>query len=342
MTRPVRNTIAIAVSVGLVVGGGGVLWVWNELNTPAPFSEGAVTVELSRGLHAGAMFARLHDAGVLESPRLLRMWVALTGGGEHLHAGEYRFDQPLSPLEVLARLERGEVVLHALTLPEGLDLEEVAGRVVEAGFGELDAVLEVFRDPALVLEIDDEAEDLEGYLFPETYQFPRDTPPAVIAETMVRRFDEMAGEDYVERARAVGLTLREAVTLASMIEKETAVPEERWTISRVFHNRLDRGMLLQCDPTVLYAHKKEGRVVRRLTYRDLELVSPWNTYVTAGLPPGPICSPGRDSLEAAVEPAEGEELYFVAAPGGGHRFSTNLQSHLDAVKDWRKYQSSIR
>ncbi len=342
MTRPVRNTLAIVVSIGLVVVGGGVLWVWNELNTPAALAEGGVTVELPRGLHAAAMFSRLHTAGVLDSPGLLRVWVALRGGGEHLHAGEYRFDEPMSPLEILAKLERGEVVLHPVTLPEGLDLEEVAGRVVAAGFGELDAVLEVFRDPSPLGEIDDEADDLEGYLFPETYQFPKDTSPAVIAEAMVQRFREMTGDDYVERARAVGLSLREAVTLASMIEKETSVPEERWTISRVFHNRLDRGMLLQCDPTVLYAHKKEGRVVGRLTYRDLELASPWNTYVTKGLPPSPICSPGRDSLDAAVEPAEGEELYFVAAPGGGHRFSRDLQSHLDAVKDWRRYQSSIR
>ncbi|MDX1389420.1 MAG: endolytic transglycosylase MltG, partial [Acidobacteriota bacterium] len=227
MTRRVRNTAVLVLAIGFLVVGAVLLWLWNRLNTPALPTGEVVTVELARGLHAGAMFSRLHDAGVLESPGLLRMWVALRGGGEHLHAGEYRFDEPLTPLQVLAKLERGDVALHAVTLPEGLDLNESAVRVAEAGFGDIEAVLEAFRDPLPIAEIDPDAVDLEGYLFPETYQFPKSTPPAIIAETMVNRFVESTGGDYAARARAVGLTLREAVTLASMIEKETAVAEER-------------------------------------------------------------------------------------------------------------------
>jgi len=345
MIRPMRNLIVILAVVAMLAVAVAAVWAWHELTTPVEaWGGGPVMVDLPRGLHAGAMFGKLHEDGVLRSPGLLRVWVGLRGGGERLHAGEYRFDEPLSSLAVLAMLERGEVVLHSMTLPEGLDIAEAAARVASAGFGDAAEVLAVFRDPGPIHEIDPASADLEGYLFPDTYQFPRGTPPSRIAETMVARFVEVTGESYAERARAVGLSLREAVTLASMIEKETSVPGERGRISRVFHNRLDRRMLMQCDPTVRYALKREGREVARLTYRDLEFDSAWNTYVVAGLPPGPIASPGRESLEAAVKPAEGDELYFVATPGegGGHTFSRDLRSHQNAVKDLRRYQSSIR
>jgi UPF0755 protein len=152
----------------------------------------------------------------------------------------------------------------------------------------------------------------------------------------------VTGPDYEARAEAVGLSARQAVTLASLVEKETSLPEERTRISRVFHNRLRIGMRLQCDPTVIYALERTGRDVNRLTYDDLEFESPYNTYLVAGLPPGPIASAGEGSLRAAVEPAEGKELYFVAAPKGGHRFSNDLESHLEAVKEWRAYLRSSR
>jgi UPF0755 protein len=345
MIRPVRNPVVIVIVVAVLAAGIVTLWAWHELTTPGDaWAGGPVIVDLPRGLHAGAMFNKLHEEGVLRAPGLLRIWVGLRGGGERLHAGEYRFERPMSSLAVLAKLERGDVVLHSMTLPEGLDIEEAAARVAEAGFGDVAEVLAVFRDPGPIREIDPAAADLEGYLFPDTYQFPRGTPPSRVARTMVARFSEVTGQDYVERAKAVGLSLREAVTLASMIEKETSLPEERGRISRVFHNRLDRRMLMQCDPTVRYALKREGREVARLTYRDLEFDSPWNTYVVAGLPPGPIASPGWESLEAAVDPVEGDELYFVATPGegGGHTFSRDLRSHQNAVRDLRRYQSSIR
>jgi len=234
------------------------------------------------------------------------------------------------------------VLLHAVTVPEGLDVGETATRIAEQGFGPVEALLAAFRDPAPVLDLDPEAEDLEGYLFPETYHFPRGATPGAIAETMVARFREAATSDYAARAASVGLTLRQAVTLASMIERETSRPEERARISTVFHNRLARGMRLQCDPTVVYALRRAGRTPARLTYRDLEFDSPWNTYVVRGLPPGPIASPGRPSLDAAVNPVEGSELYFVASPDGGHRFSETLEQHVQAVAEWRRYLRSSR
>jgi UPF0755 protein len=327
----------------IVLATGWVAWVAYRLGEPHADWEGeAVVVELPRGMDAASMLERLNEAGVVRHPTLLRVWLAVRGGATGLKAGEYRFDRPVSDLSALDKLQRGEVLLHPVTVPEGLDLEEVAGRLSDAGFGDRIRLLEAFRNASLVEDLDAEAADLEGYLYPDTYHLPGSETPSGITGAMTARFREVIGTDYTERARAVGLSVREAVTLASLIEKETSVPDERGRISRVFHNRLARGMRLQCDPTVIYALKRAGRPVALLSYRDLEFDSPWNTYKVEGLPPGPICSPGRASLEAATDPAEGNDLYFVASPGGGHTFSSDHRSHLKAVREWRRYQRSSR
>jgi len=279
---------------------------------------------------------------VLRHPKLLRAWLEWKGGSEALQAGEYRFDEPISPLDVLERLRRGRVLLHPVTIPEGLVLEEAAELLAAAGLGTNEALLAAFRDPGALLEIDTKASGLEGYLFPDTYNFPRNVSPAAIVEAMLKRFAEVVGPDFAARAAAVGLEPREAVTLASMIEKETGVEGERRRISRVFHNRLKRRIRLQCDPTVRYALHRAGTEVRQLTYDHLEFDSPWNTYRVYGLPPGPIASPGQASLDAALDPADGDELYFVASPEGGHTFSKDLESHRKAVREWRRHLRSSR
>jgi len=302
----------------------------------------AVVVDLPRGASAGRMIRLLADRGVVRDPGALRAWVVLSGQGGALHAGEYRFDRPISALGVLERLRRGDVLLHPVTLPEGLDLRETAARLAAAGLGEEEAFRRALSDPAPVRDVDPEAPDLEGYLFPDTYRFPRGETPEAIARALVAGFRRAAGADYATRARAVGLGIRQAVTLASLIEEETGVSSERARISRVFHNRLARGMLLQCDPTVLYALRRAGRTVGTLRLADLEIDSPWNTYRRPGLPPGPICNPGRPSLQAALAPAPGNELFFVAAPGGGHAFSSTLAAHNAAVRAWRRYAGSSR
>jgi UPF0755 protein len=330
--------VALLVAVAMALG-----WVRGELSTPrADWPGEAVVVELESGLSANAMLAILAEHGVVRSPRLLEWWLRWTGGADTLHAGEYRFDRPVSPLEVLDTLRVGAVLLHPVTLPEGLTMRGTAQRLEDAGFGPVSDHLAVFADPGPIRDLDPDARDLEGYLFPDTYHFPRDETPEGIARAMVSRFREVVGADYGGQADRVSLGFRDAVTLASLIEKETSLPDERWKISRVFHNRLTRGWKLQCDPTVIYAITRDGGEVGRLTTRDLEYDSPWNTYRYGGLPPGPICSPGRESLEAAVGPAEGTELYFVASPEGGHRFSTDLEAHLRAVREWRAYSRSSR
>lgn len=343
MSRRLRLTAAWALAALCLAGAlylGGLLLT---LSRPYAGWEGEqVDLELEPGLDAGTMLQRLHEAGVVSHPQALRIWLRWSGGSEALQAGEYRFQTAATPLQVLDRLSRGDVLLHAVTVPEGLALEEIAARLADAGFGPRERFRELFRDPGPVRELDPAADDLEGYLFPDTYSFPRNASPQRITAAMVERFREVTGPAYATAAEQAGLDLRRAVTLASLIEKETSLPEERGRISRVFHNRLARGMLLQCDPTVLYALRRDGIAVTRLTYDHLTHDSPWNTYVSPGLPPGPIASPGAASLEAAVHPAEGNDLYFVASPGGGHRFSSDLDSHRKAVREWRNYLRSSR
>jgi UPF0755 protein len=332
---------ALAILVGTALA-------WSELNHPYAGWTGAesagepVVVLLERGEAAGVMIRRLADQGVIRSPRLTRVWVRLAGEADRLHAGEYRFDSPVTPLEVMEILRAGKVLLHPVTIPEGLSLRETAARLAEGTFGDENRVLEVMGAADLVAPFDPEAKDLEGYLFPDTYHFPRTATEPEIVAAMVRRFQKVVGPDYPGEDAENGFSLRQAVTLASLIEKETSVPGERSRISRVFHNRLRLGMRLQCDPTVIYALRRDGKEVGRLSYKDLEYPSRWNTYHTAGLPPGPIASPGWDSLLAAVRPADGGELYFVAAPEGGHRFTTRLDDHLRAVREYRAWVKGSR
>lgn len=298
-----------------------------------------VDVVVPPGTSARATLERLEREGVIRSATLARVWLRLEGGGASLQAGEYRFAEADSAIGVIERLRAGDVLLYPITIPEGLTFEEVADRLEAAGFGDRARYLELFGDPTPIADLVPEAPDLEGYLFPDTYHFPSGVRPAEVRDAMVRGFREVADERLAERAARVGLSLHEAVVLASLIEEETSLAEERARVSRVFHNRIERGMRMQCDPTVLYAHRRIGVSVDRLTYAHLRLDSPWNTYVTPGLPPTPIANPGRDSLIAAVEPAEGDELYFVARPDGGHQFSATLAQHNRAVAEWRRHRA---
>jgi UPF0755 protein len=336
--------LLIVATLGLAAAAGGwVAWAWISLHTPYAGWDGkSAVVVLEPGLDAGSVLERLAGAGVLRRPRLARMWLSWVGGAERIHAGEYRFERAASPVDVLGRLDRGDVVLHAVTLPEGLTFTEVAERLQREGFGPLEELIATFRDPSVIRDVDPEAQDLEGYLFPDTYHFPRGARPEEIRDTLVRRFRDVMGRAFLDSAGRSELGVRGSVTLASMIEKETSLASERRRISQVFHNRLQRGMRLECDPTVIYALKRAGRPVKRLTYADLRFDSPWNTYVVSGLPSGPIANPGRESLLAALDPIDGDELYFVAAPDGGHRFSESLDGHRRAVAEWRRHVRSSR
>lgn len=300
----------------------------------------AALVVVPRGSTPAQVATLLADAGIIRSRTLFQLEARLSGKAPSLQAGEYRFEGPLSSWTVLGIIASGEVLLHKLTIPEGLTGMEVISRVAGMGLAGKDDLLAAFRDPSPVHDIDPRAVDLEGYLFPDTYHFARPTPARQILGDMVARFRDELADGLAEQARRAGMSIHDMVTLASLIEKETSLPEERGRISAVFHNRLERRMPLQCDPTVIYALASDGRYNGSLTREDLQYVSPYNTYVNPGLPPGPIAAPGRAALEAAIQPDDAPDLYFVADGSGGHHFSRTLEEHLRAVEKYRRLQRS--
>jgi UPF0755 protein len=251
-----------------------------------------------------------------------------------LKAGEYRFDHPEKLADVYTQLSRGEVYTISVTIPEGSNLFDIAQRLEIAGFGSKEKFLAAARTNVnLIADLDPQAASLEGYLFPDTYRFSRHATPAEIQETMVRQFRQVAA--------ALGLQGDDhrVVTLASLVERETPIAAERPLVASVFVNRLAKGMPLMTDPSVIYAALLDGRYRGTIYASDLEADSPYNTYKHAGLPPGPICSPGAASLKAALHPAQTDYLYFVAAsadPSGKSRFSATLEEHAHDVAAYRK------
>lgn len=286
-----------------------------------------VVVEVPRGASPRAIGARLIEAGVVRDALTFRAALWLSGDAQRLQAGEYRFDEALSAIDVLSKIARGEVVLVPLTFREGLTLEEMAAVFGQSEFGTAEAFLVAARNPVLVAAVDPAAPDLEGYLFPDTYALPRHADARLVVGQMVGRFLEVLTPELRQAAQARGWSVRELVTLASLVEKETAVAEERTTVAGVYANRLRIGMALQCDPTVIYALQKAGTYDGNLRRADLTFDSPYNTYRYPGLPPGPIAAPGQAALEAAARPADVDYLYFVSRNDGSHAFSRTLQEH---------------
>jgi UPF0755 protein len=297
--------------------------------------ESAIVV-IAQGSSPGQVAQSLHDAGIIRGQMPFTFLTRLRGVSSKLKAGEYVFDRPMTLDDVIERIVRGEVLLHRVTIPEGLSGPEILERIARLRLVRRAELDEAFRDPAPIRDLDPQARDLEGYLFPETYRFARGTSAKKILGEMVERFREAYAESVGGAAATMGMSARQVVTLASLIEKETSIAEERGRVSAVFHNRLRLGMPLQCDPTVIYALNVAGRPGAQLTRDDLGFVSPYNTYVNTGLPPGPIASPGRASLAAAIRPAPVRDLYFVADGTGGHFFSDTLEEHERAVSRYRR------
>jgi UPF0755 protein len=268
-------------------------------------------------------------------PVVFRLLVRSRGLGGQLKAGEYALEGPLSLEDIVELLARGDVVRNEVTIPEGRTIEETAALAAAQGIDH-DDFIEAARDPALIRDLDAEASDLEGYLFPDTYEIPLATDPAVsLVRRMVERFREVIAPERtcIEKKE---LTVRKVVILASLVELETAAAEERPRIAAVFLNRLARRMLLQTDPTIIYALKREGTWNGNIRRRDLEMDSPYNTYRYPGLPPGPIGSPGREAILAVLDPADTRDLYFVSRNDGTHHFSETLREHNRAVDRYQR------
>ncbi|MGH9315142.1 MAG: endolytic transglycosylase MltG [Vicinamibacterales bacterium] len=293
-------------------------------------------VEIPPGSPVSVISQRLVDAGVVSDRLAFRYALWVTGESRRLQAGEYRFDRPMPPTEVVRKLARGDVFLRPITFPEGLTIREMAALFEKAGLGDAAEFTRAAGRKDLVASLDSQAPDLEGYLFPDTYTLPRRATADRLIELMVAGFEKAFDETLRADTAARGLSVREAVTLASLVEEETAKPEERPLVAAVYANRLKMGMGLQCDPTVIYALQRAGRFTGNIRREDLQIDSPYNTYRYAGLPPGPIASPGRASLEAAVRPADVPYIYFVSRNDGSHEFAATLQEHNANVEKWQR------
>lgn len=292
-------------------------------------------VDLPPGANSRSIGDKLVRAGVVRDALTFRVALWRSGVARQLKAGEYRFDQPLSALDVAAMIARGEVYLRAITFPEGLTIDDMGALFEAHGFGTAASFRSAASDRSLVADLDPQARDLEGYLYPETYALPRRATADALVRMMVRRFRQVF-VPLQAGAGAEGLSARQVVTLASMVEKETGRADERPLVASVYLNRLRIGMGLQCDPTVIYALRRAGRYTGNLTRDNLAVESPYNTYRHAGLPPGPIAAPGRPSLEAAAHPASADYLYFVSRNDGSHIFARSLDEHNRNVTRYQK------
>jgi UPF0755 protein len=252
-----------------------------------------------------------------------------------LKAGEYRFAEPMSALEVVNKIARGDVYRRLVTFREGLTIREMAKVYEDAGLGKAADFETAARDTSAIRELDATATDLEGYLFPDTYSLRRETAAPVLVAQMVASFKRAFGDASRAAAAARQLSLREAVTLASLVEKETAVADERPIVAAVYLNRRAIGMPMQADPTVIYAMQRAGNYNGNIRRDDLQIDSPYNTYRYPGLPPGPIASPGKAALDAAVNPAQVDYLYFVSKNDGSHVFARTLDEHNRNVHEWQ-------
>jgi len=324
----------------LVLSAGGVAAVAYRAYTLAQepfrgFDEEEVFFTVERGASGSRIGHALEEQGIIRDRRLFLLALRIRARGRVVQAGEYRFAEPLSTFDVLEKLVSGDTFTFAVTIPEGLTLAETADLLAGRGLAEASAIRSAFEEASLVRDLDPEAPSLEGYLYPTTYRFPRKVAPDELARTLLSQFKQVFDGKRREEARKLGLSLRQVVTLASVIEKETGLAEERPLIASVFWNRLRIGMPLQSDPTIIYALELEGTFDGNLRRDDLDLDSPYNTYRFPGLPPGPIASPGEASIKAVLEPAESRYLYFVSRNDGSHHFSESYSDHANAV---RRYQ----
>jgi UPF0755 protein len=326
--------VLLVAAVAVIAAGA---WFVTDLERPYKAYDGTEQfVDIPPGSSQTAIARRLKDAGVVRTESTFRAAVWMRGAGRRLQAGEYRFDRPMSAAEIVDKIRSGDVFLQTITFREGLTIRQMSELYQSRGLGRASDFVAAARNAAPIRALDPQATDLEGYLFPDTYSLPRATTAAQLVERMVAAFQKVLTLDLREQAAARGLSLRELVTLASLVEKETARPEERPVVSAVYHNRLRIRMALYCDPTVIYALERAGRYTGDLTREDLQFDSPYNTYRYAGLPPGPIAAPGRAALEAAANPADASYLYFVSRNDGSHVFANTLDEHNRNVYEYQK------
>lgn len=296
-----------------------------------PFSDSAetVTMEIPQGTGLQKISKILEDSELTRSALLFRAYAIIEGRDKKIRAGEYELRKNMTDREILVILSEGMVKLHKLVIPEGYTLAQIAEVVEGSGITTGKAFLEKAADRDFIRELGIKADSIEGYLYPDTYLFPKKTDPKKIIKTMTSELFKIITPEIIQRSAMMNMTIHQTLTLASIIEKETGSAGERPLISSVFHNRMKMGMRLETDPTVIYGIKNfDGN----LTKNDLRTPGPYNTYMIQGLPPGPIASPGEAAIKAALYPADTKYLYFVSKKDSTHFFSTNYRDHLNAVR----------
>lgn len=323
----------VVFAAAFAVAGG--FFLWKALTEPYKgFAEDVARVEVKRGWKSSTILKHLQQAGVLRDDFVPLLYLKTLRRGDSLKAGIYEFRGSSSPVDVVEKLARGDVAFKSMTIREGLDHFAIADLMVAEGFGTREEWLKVARNTELIRDLDPRAESLEGYLFPDTYKLAPGSTPATIAETMVRNFRKQFGDELAYIAN--GLDLHDTVTLASIVETEARLPQERPLVASVYLNRIRRNMPLQADPTVIYAMKLERRWKGNIRKADLQAESAYNTYRQRGFPPGPIANPGLSSLRAAAAPSEDDSLYFVARNDGSHVFARNLADHNKNVQVYQR------
>lgn len=300
----------------------------------APFSVNprTVIINIPDNMPTEKIAKRLRRKNVISSALLFKVMAIIKKKTTKLKSGEYEIKRNLSPEKIMDMLVKGEVRHHYFTFPEGTRLEEMAEILAEGGLVSKEEFLNIARDREFIQSLGIDSISLEGYLFPDTYTFTKRTGERFIMRTMVKKLKSVISPEYELKMKSLGMNLHQTLTLASMIEKETYLDDEKNLVSAVFFNRLNKGMLLQCDPTIIYALKKFSTSLSR---KDLSYDSPYNTYRYPGLPPGPICNPGEKSIKAALSPSNASYLFFVVSGDGKHKFSRTYSEHLNAVNGYR-------
>jgi len=342
-----KRLIILIIVVGLLAAAAVGAWTYRDLHTPTTHTKTGQYIEIPKGTSPSAIVSRLVAEGVIKHEWPLKLYLKSTGKGSTLKAGEYDFPSPISPLGVLAKLQQGQRRLNRLTIIEGWTRWDIARAMAQVPEFKLESdaqALELMNNVSLIHDLDPEAKNLEGYLFPDTYEFSPETTAPELIEMMVKRFRNVWKSDWTERARSLNFTTRQIVTTASIIETEAKLDEERPIVASVIYNRLKKDIPLAVDSSVIYASKLEGkwRYDGKVYLSDIQRRSPYHTRPYAGLPTGPVASPGESSLKAALNPVTSDYLYYVRNPDrndGAHNFYSNgaeFETGVQALRKWER------
>jgi UPF0755 protein len=289
-------------------------------------------ITIREGMSLKEVAGSLKGNGIIANKDLFMLWTRLLGNSRKIKAGEYLLNSGMAPVRVIEILTRGIIITYPVTVPEGFSIEQIGDILAANGLADKKLFVSLAHEPGVIKKYGISGPSLEGFLYPDTYQFGKGLPPSLIIDVMVKRFWEIVGP-YMDRIKGLKMTVEEVITLASIVEKETGTAEEMPLIASVFLNRLRNGMRMESDPTVIYGMND---FTGNLTRKDLLESTPYNTYVIRGLPPGPISNPGLASIKAVLYPAETDYLYFVSKNDGTHYFSSSLEEHNRAVWKYQK------